>query len=229
MLSFRQSLSRAGEAARANLVPGLILQVFLAAFLVLYLTHGGTRELLGGVARAKEQSGYVFAFLSYVFAGSVLPEILRVFVFQKARLQRENLHRIATSAPLWGVVGVLVDGLYRLQGVLFGTGNDWATLLKKLLLDQFVFSPFLCNSLIIAYFLALEHRFQPAVLGLIFNRSFYLERLFPVQVAAWCIWIPGVLLVYFMPSLLQLPVAVLIQAFWVLVYTTISARKPAAG
>jgi hypothetical protein len=34
--------------------------------------------------------------------------------------------------------------------------------------------------------------------------------------------------VYFMPSALQLPVAVLIQTFWVLILTTVSERRPAA-
>ncbi len=38
---------------------------------------------------------------------------------------------------------------------------------------------------------------------------------------------PGVSLVYFMPSPLQLPTAVTIQVFWVLIITTLSERKAA--
>jgi len=36
-----------------------------------------------------------------------------------------------------------------------------------------------------------------------------------------CIWIPGVCLIYFMPSELQIPIAALIEAFWVLVFTVV--------
>jgi len=47
-------------------------------------------------------------------------------------------------------------------------------------------------------------------------------------VAGWCIWIPGVSLVYFMPSALQFPIAVLIQCFWVLIFTVINKPRLAA-
>ena len=62
---------------------------------------------------------------------------------------------------------------------------------------------------------------------MIFRADFAFEKVFPVAVAGWCVWIPGVLLVYSMPPLLQIPVAVFIQVFWVLLFTTVeeSLRK----
>lgn len=232
MATLRESLRLAGQSARANFLPGLVLQVLLVGFLFLYLTHGGTQNFLGIVAETKQQAGFLFAFLSYVFAGAVLPEMLRVVLFQKGRFTRANAWSFVTSAPMWGCVGMLVDLLYRLQNMWFGTGNDWQTLVLKVSVDQFIFSPFICNLLIVAYFMWRDAKFTASVWQKIWHPDFIWERLFPVQVAAWCVWIPGVTLVYFMPPLLELPVAVLIQCFWVLVLTTvnyrISLRPPAA-
>jgi repressor LexA len=90
-------------------------------------------------------------------------------------------------------------------------------------LDQVVFSPFFCNFVIFDFFLALENRFHPTRLSEMFCPSFFLNRLFPVQVAAWCAWKPGVLLFYFMPLLPQFPDTAFLLCFWVLV--TLSATK----
>jgi len=222
---FLRAIVLATASVRANFLPGLFLQSLMGIFLVAYLTHEGTQVFLGRVADYKEQTGYTFAFFSYVFAGAFLPECLRVVFFQGGKMQHLNLKQFLTAAPMWGLVGILVDAFYRLQTLWFGSGNDWQTILVKVLVDQFVFAPFLCNLFIVSYFLWRDCGFSRNVLSLIFCHSFITERMLPVQVAGWLIWIPGVILVYFMPSLLQLPVAVTIQTFWVLTLATVSAKS----
>lgn len=229
MATFRDSLRLAAQSARTNFLPGLFLQGVLLVFLLLYLTHGGTQRVLASVAETKEQSGFAFAFLSYVFVGALLPEILRIGLFQKWKPTSKNWWSFLTAVPLWGMVGILVDVLYRAQNLWFGTGNDWQTLALKVLVDQAVFSPFLCNSVIVGYFIWRDSGFKSSAWREIFHRDFVWERLFPVQVAAWCVWIPGVTLVYFMPPLLELPVAALIQCFWVLLFTTVNHRIALRG
>ena len=220
MSRFRQSLRLAGAAAKANFLPGLLLQCLMLAFFSLYIAHEGTRHFLGEVARVKQEAGYGFSFLSYVVAGAVLPELLRVVFFQSGKPTRTNLWLLLTAAPLWGGLGMLVDLLYRLQAVWFGDGHDWFTLSRKVLVDQFLFSPFLAVPLIVGWFLLRDDEFRPSAFRKIFRADFVFEKVFPVVVAAWCVWIPGVILVYSMPPLLQIPVAVFIQVFWVLLFTT---------
>jgi hypothetical protein len=227
MATLRESLRLAGQSARANFLPGLVLQALLLIFLLLYLTHGGTQDALRVVAETKQQAGFLFAFLTYVFAGALLPEVMRIVLFQKGGFKRENMHSFFTLAPMWGGIGMLVDLLYRLQNTWFGTGNDWQTLMLKVFVDQAIFSLFICNPLIVAYLMWREDKFSPSVWRKIWHADFIWERLFPVQVAAWCVWIPGVTLVYFMPPLLELPVAALIQCFWVLLLATVNYRVSA--
>ncbi|MFZ4682490.1 MAG: hypothetical protein ACOYMS_08310 [Terrimicrobiaceae bacterium] len=224
-MTLRDALTIARRAIRANLLPGLLLQAIMVAFLSLYLLHDGTRHFLAGVADLKHQTGYWFAFVSYLISAALLPEILRVVFFQGGKATQSNLWNFLTAAPFWGLMGMLVDLFYRGQALWFGVGNDWLTILIKVLVDQLLFSPFLSNPLSVSYFSWRDVRFSVPGARSIFRRGFYFDRVFPVQVAGWCIWIPGVCLVYFMPPELQIPVATLLQSFWVLVFLLVNRPR----
>lgn len=224
MKNFQQSLRMAGAAAKANLLPGLLLQCLMLVFFSLYVAHEGARHFLGEVAMVKQEAGYGFSFLSYVLAGAVLPELLRIAFFQSGKPTRRNLWLLLTAAPFWGLLGVMVDLLYRLQAVWFGTGHDGFTILRKVLVDQFLFNPLISAPLTVGWFLLRDDRFRPRAWKQILRADFFLDKVFPVLVAGWCVWIPGVVLIYSMPPLLQVPVAVFIQIFWVLIFTTMEER-----
>ena len=224
-MRFRTALRVAAQGARANILPGLLLQSLMIVFLALYVMHDGTRHFLARVADLKHETGYIFAFTSYLLSAALLPEILRIAFFQAGRPTKRNLWNFLTAAPFWGLMGMLVDLLYRCQVLWFGAGTDWTTILIKMLVDQILFSPLLSNPLSVGYFAWRDAGFRRNAAREIFRRGFFLDRVFPVQVAAWCIWVPGVCLVYFMPSELQIPVASLIQAFWVLVFLFINRLR----
>jgi hypothetical protein len=223
----RNALSRAAGAARENLLPGLLLQACLLAFLGLYLWNEPTRHFLAHVARVKVETGYGFAVISYIVAAALMPEILRIVFFQRGRLQWRNVTNFLGAAPMWAFIGVTVDMLYRGQAVWFGAGSDFRTIACKLLVDQFVYSPFFSVPIIVSWLWWRDSGYSRAAARAIFTVDFVLGHIFPVMVAGWCVWIPGVSLVYFMPSPLQLPTAVTIQVFWVLIITTLSERKAA--
>lgn len=229
MKTFRESLRLAGAAAKSNLLPGLLLQCLMLVFFSLYIAHEGTRRFLGDVAHVKQEAGYAFSFFSYAVAGGVMPELLRVVFFQSGKATKKNLWLLLTAAPFWGALGMLIDLLYRLQTVWFGAGHDWLTLLFKVFADQFLFAPLLSTPLIVGWFFLRDEGFRPSAFGKIFRADFLFDKVFPVVVAGWCVWIPGVILVYSMPPLLQIPVAVFIQVFWVLLLTTMEEslrRRP---
>lgn len=217
-------LRTVGAAIRANILPGLLLQGLMAAFLAAYLTHDGTRRFLATVATTKEQSGLAFAFFSYVGAAALLPEILRILIFQAGRFRRVNAVNFLRAAPAWGVMGMIVDLFYRQQAAWFGDAATWPSIVPKVLVDQLLFSPLFSNPVMVAYFALCAGGFRAGVWQRVLRPAFYLEEVVPVMVAGWMIWIPGVTLVYAMPAALQIPVAVLIQCFWVLVFTTVGSR-----
>lgn len=212
-------------AARANLLPGLLLQAVMLCFLSAYLLHDGTRAFFTKVGEVREEVSYAFSIVTYIISGAVLPEALRIVFFQKGRPSLSNLWNIAKTAPLWAGLGILVDLFYRCQNDWFGTGNAWEIIMVKVLVDQFVFSPFLSNPMTNAYLTLCTLGVNSKALAEVFSWNFVIDKILPTQIAGWSVWIPGVCLVYFMPPLLQLPTAVLIQCFWVLLLTSLHERE----
>ena len=221
-MKLKAAFHRAIQAIRANILPGLLLQSLMIVFLALYVTHDGTRQFLAQIESIKQEAGFFFTFASYAISAAILPELLAIGFFQQCRITRRNIRNMLTGIPAWGLIGIMVDLFYRGQMLWLGAGQNWQTVISKMLVDQFLFSPLICTPITVAYFLWRDWGFRKSAFSQIFSLSFFPERVIPVQAAGWVIWIPGVCLVYFMPSGLQIPIAVLIQTFWVLVFTMVN-------
>lgn len=201
-------------AVQANLLPGLVLWSALAGFLVAYGMSDAVRSGMAAWAAAKAQSGLVFAFASYVVFAVLLPEALSHYVLRKPVPKREEL---LFSAITFGLVGMAVDLFYTGQARWFGEGHDAATIVKKTLVDQLLFAPFLQCCILIAYLWRDEGSCGRTAARLR-SAEFWVQRVLPLQVALWCIWLPSVVAVYFMPSALQFPVVSVILSFWMLIF-----------
>ncbi|EIP98225.1 hypothetical protein OpiT1DRAFT_02677 [Opitutaceae bacterium TAV1] len=227
-MNLRDSLKTAGKAARANLRPGVVLWIVLLVFLLSYLASGDFRVVLQHVADFKTRVGYPFSFCIYVLFAGFLPELLQVVFFQHGRATRQNVRNFLFGSLVWGLAGIGSDWFYRCQTVWFGAGNEWQTMAKKLVVDQLGYSP-VANGLILIIFAWREAGFSASAWRKIFSGDFFREKYFPLIVAVMSVWIPGVLVVYFMPPALQLPVAAIIICFWVLIFTFMSGKKTASG
>lgn len=213
------------RAAKANFLPGVLLQGIMACVLSLYLFHDGSRAFFLLVGESRQELGVVFAMVSYTFSGALLPEIMRVLLFQRGRVDAGNLQRFVTLAPLWIFMATAVDYFYTAQNEWFGFGNGFSTVATKVLVDQLLYSPLFATPVIAGYFAIRAGGFQKAAIASVFRLQFLTETLLPVQLASWMIWLPGVTFVYIMPPPLQIPFAVLVHTFWVLILTTISERN----
>ena len=224
-MRFRKAFELGLQAAKKNLLPGLLLQSLMLVFILLYLFHSGTQEFLQQVSTMRTEMGYRFAMVCYIVSGALLPEILKIVFFQKGKPRLSNVWLFLTAAPLWLTMGTIVDFFYRCQSSWFGFGNSWNIVAIKVLVDQFIYSPFFANPIVTGYFTLRDGGFARTAFAKVFHWDFYSERVLPVQMAGWCVWIPGVSVVYCMPPTLQLPVAILIQCFWVLILTSLNERK----
>lgn len=215
------------RAARANLIPGLLVQAVMIATVLAYFYVPSTREIFDTLGSWKERWGYLYSAVSAILAGAVIPEILRIAVFQKGRLLRRNLGNFVFAACYWGISGMQVDLLYRLQGVWFGTEGDFATVVKKVLVDQFLFCPLLAAPQAAFLYDWKQLGFARRHLRGFASADFYRRAVLPTLFATWGVWIPIVAALYSLPPLLQIPLFSLALSLWVMLFTWMSEQRVA--
>ncbi len=215
------------RAARANLVPGLIVQLLTLAVVLGYYFYPPTRGWLDGLAEIKARWSYGYTAVATIVAGAVIPELLRIFVFQKGRIRRINASNLLFTVPFWCVMGVIVDFFYRCQAVWFGAEVTFAIVAKKVLVDQLLYTPLFASPVTAWVYDWKNQGFRSHGMARVFTAAYYRETIFPRVVAAWGVWIPVVSILYSLPTLLQIPLFVLALSLWVMLYTWMSEQETA--
>lgn len=213
------------RAARANIIPALIVQSVMLAVVLLYYHYPPTRDLLNHLADLKERWSYGYSALAGLIAGGLVPEIMRILVFQKGRVLRENFLNLRFTVPYWAASGAIVDLFYRFQGQWFGAEVSLGVVAIKVLVDQFLFNP-LWAAPTGAWFYDWKNggcSFKGT--GRFFTAGYYRDVVVPLLFATWGVWIPLVAIIYSLPSLLQIPLFALALAMWVMLFTWISEAR----
>jgi hypothetical protein len=210
------------RAARANFLPGLIVQGAMLALLLAYYHHPATTEALGRLAELKQRTGYLYTAVSAMIGGAIIPEILRILFFQKGRFQAHNISNLLFTIPFWSVMAITVDLFYQLQARLFGTDVDFSTVTIKVLVDQFGYTAFFATPMTCILYDWKQQGYQPRTLLRVFSLEYYRTTAFPVLITNWAVWIPLITILYCLPLSLQIPLFGLALSLWVLLYTWIS-------
>ena len=210
------------RAAKANLIPGLIVQAAMLALGLAYYYYAPAQAWLEQLAALKKEWGYGFAFIAGALAGGLSPEILTVAVFQRGRVTRQNMENLLFGLLYWGSQGIMVDAFYRGQAWLFGSQADFFTIVKKVLVDQLLYTPLIALPLATATYEWKKQGYRISGFTRTLTRRFFVQETFPAIVAAWGVWIPLVSIIYSLPSLLQVPFFSLALTFWVMIFTWIN-------
>ena len=165
-----------------------------------------------------------FAFLSTAFVAAVLPFVIESL--QGKPTAPGQYRRLAWLTLFWGYRGIEIDLFYRLQGMLFGHGNDFQTLAVKVAVDQFVYTPFWAlPTYVIVLRLVDFGGFTPEMKASL-SRAFLTRTLPAILFTNWMVWIPAVTLVYSLPPALQFPLFSVIMCFFILVVTLMARSTP---
>jgi len=230
-LSFSPAQSReapwaAGlRAARANLLPGLLVQGSMLALLCGYYFHPPLAAKLNALAEIKRTWSYGYSGLSAIIAGALIPEVMRILIFQKGRVRRSNFNNLLFTIPYWATMGVTVDFFYRCQAAWFGDQATFSVVIKKVIVDQFGYN-ILFAAPVSAWLYDWKNRGYPRTgLGEFFTLRYYRETVVPVLFATWGVWIPLVAILYSLPSTLQIPLFALALTMWVMIFTWMSEQR----
>jgi hypothetical protein len=222
---------RAGlAAARATLVPGLLVQAVMVAVVLTYYLAPRIRPFFDQIAFWKAHGGLWFPVISTMIAGGVLPEVLRIVFFQKRQILPQNWANLAFTVPYWGMQGIWVDVLYRGQAEWFGNDAQFMTIVKKVCVDQFLYNPLLAAPVSVTLYEWKNRGYEWSSEFLTWK--WYATRVFPGLIATWSVWLPVVSIVYCLPQTLQIPIFCLALTFWVTMFTWMTevlARKKSSS
>jgi hypothetical protein len=212
------------EAAKANALPALVIQLMMLALLIGYYVSPGVARGLQRFAEFKRANGFGFVLIASIFAGAILPEIFLIIFFQHGRITRRNLRNLLFTIPVWGFDGSLVDLLYRGQAHWFGDVATVPVVAAKICVDQFGYNPFFA-----APFGVLTYEWKNSGISMqpvrdLFTWKHYRDKILPTLVATWAVWIPLMAIIYSLPLALQFPLFALALSFWVLLLTYMTNR-----
>jgi len=213
------------RAARANVVPGLIVQALMLGMLLAYYFYPPMRNWLDELAEIKEHWSYGYTAVSSIIAGAIIPELLRILVFQKGHARRSNITNLFFTVPFWCLMGIVVDFFYRCQAGWFGAEVTFAVVMKKVLVDQLLYNP-LFAAPVSGWLYDWKNRgYRFAGIGVFFTARYYRKVVVPILFATWGVWIPIVTILYSLPSQLQIPLFGLALSMWVMLYTWMSEQR----
>jgi hypothetical protein len=207
-------------AFRQNRLPCLFINALVIALVASYYHWPAMAGLWQSVGDFKTQWSFLFSLGSTILSAAIVPFVVQWAMHTLPAGGR--MRRLACLAIFWGYRGMEIDLLYRIQGFLFGHGNDARTLIIKVAVDQFVYSTFWA---VPTYVIALRW----IDLGGSWSRTrasldgyFWKHTCPTVLFTNWIIWIPTVALVYSLPAPLQFPVFSVVMCFFILLVTLLA-------
>ena len=202
-----------------------MIQSVMLAIVLAYYWNEPTRIYLNQLAVWKARLGYGISIPVAIFAGAILPELFKRFGLQRRGIGRASLRDFLFAILFWGFSGASVDTLYRYQTIWFGEGTTFFVLVKKVVVDQFIYNPLWAAPLQVWAFEWKNRSYSMTGLSDFFTFEFYQTQIVPVLIATWGVWLVMITIIYSLPPLLQIPLFGLALTFWVLILTHINSRK----
>ena len=218
------SLALGWEAAKANAVPAFILQGAMLLILISYYLSPACADFLNRLAHYKEEHGLVFVVLAAILAGAVVPELFVIVFFQRGRPRPQNLRNLAFTIPTWGVDGILVDLMYRMNAAWFGDVVTVPVVIAKILVDQLGYNPFFAAPCEVLVYEWKNEGFSWRSVRRALTWAHYKDKIVPTLLATWAVWGPLMAIIYSLPYPLQFPLFSIALTFWVLLLTYMTNR-----
>jgi hypothetical protein len=218
---------RALAAARANMLPGLVLQAFAVALVTAYYLHAPTRSALDSLAAVKVRFGFAYSMLSTALFGGAIP-YLYMRLRPRTRSATLRVHGLFYLA-FWAYKGFEVDLFYRIQSWLFGNLPTLGTIAKKVVVDQFVYCVLISMPFTVVAFYWKDIGFDWKRMRAL-NVPRFLKASLPVALlGTWIVWIPAVTVIYCLPPALQIPLFNIVLCFYALMIAALNARNAVAS
>jgi hypothetical protein len=212
------------RGARANVLPGLALQIAALALVIAYYRHPGTHAAVHALADLHDRAGFTFSIISTGLFGGVIP-LLYLKAYRATR-SRFTWAGGTVLIAFWSYKGFEVDLWYRLLAHFVGEKPDFTTIAIKTILDQFVYCPIFAVPVTVLIYSWVETSFsmRPIFADIRAGR-WYQRRVLPVLISNLGVWVPAVCIIYALPTALQLPLQNLVLCFFTLLLAHVMTGK----
>lgn len=218
------------EAVRRYWRPFVLLQAVALLLVIGYSQSAAVREVCEHLAAVKTRWGLLFSGVATALAGAILPEIAKVLALGQRHFDRRRINDISFALAIFAFNGVWTDLQYRVLAWMYGSGNDWPTVMSKVLTDQFACTPLYAVPYWIVLYAWRGNGYDlRRTVGEMSGR-WYLTRVLPLLIPCWFFWIPMTMLIYSLPGPLQLWLFLFAVGAWSLVMVCVASgqtRPPA--
>lgn len=205
------------------ILPAVAFWIASALLAVAYLKVPLVARCLEPLMYFQSECGAFGAFVNRVVFCAVLPAF---FWLIDGRLRPDRPWASFVAQALWaGTMGVICDAFFTLQAGWFGEGNAFSILIRKTLVDQFVWTVVFITPMNVLFYSWAGRGFPLSGLRLKDLGGLYREKYVPILVSNWCVWIPVILAVYAFPTPLQIQVSGFACAFWSLLCFRLGKKK----
>jgi len=212
------------RGARANLGPGIVLQIVALIVALAYYHHAPTRAAFEQVMVFRAKTGFVFGIVSTGLFGGLLP-----FLYLRADPASRSGHGWRQGLLLttfWAYKGLEIEIWYRVLARVVGEGHGATTIVTKAFLDQFVYCPLFAVPLTALVYKWNAVDFSVRALWDDFRSpGWYNRSVLPTLLANLGVWLPAVAIIYALPTPLQLPMQNLVLVFFTLLLAHLNARR----
>lgn len=206
----------------ANWRAFVLIQAAAALVVVAYYVLPGVPAQMLALGHIKEQGGLAFAAISTALAGAILPMVARRLTgLGKGKIDWADF---AFQLATFALIGITVDLLYSGLAQLFGNVASPAVVLKKVLVDQLLYTPFISMPISTSAFLWKDAGFSLSRTIELGRGGVWAARYASLLITCWGFWLPVLACVYAMPTNLQFCLFLCAQGAWGLLLLAISGR-----
>ena len=212
------------RAARANLIPGFVLQLVALTLVLAYYKSTTFNAMLDVLAGWQVHYGIGFSIFTRMLTNGLVPALFCALV---PHLHMRNPWRSSVFlVAWWGFMGAATHVFYAFQAWLWGDQAGVGTVLLKTATDMLVYSPFLASPINAIAHLWQDAGFSSTATVQQLGPGWYRRIVLPNQVPGWAFWAPCLLGLYSLPTPLQMPLAALLGCFWALMCLQIALHTP---
>ena len=187
-----------------------------------YYFVDSSRTFFDLVIKTKSEYGYWYSFVSTGLFGGFIPFL---YLWGSGKIPVGMVFSYAAFFVLyWSVRGTEVDAFYRLQSILFGDELDWATILAKVFMDQFVYCILWAAPVTAIFYGWMDCGFSWSLFLQTTSIQSFLFEVGRLLLSTWLVWIPATAIIYSLPPALQIPLFSLTLCFFVLLVSVFSKK-----